>query len=42
MFSLATGFYRYLFRKPEYYILMCGIDGAGKTVCQKGWILSLS
>ena len=31
MFSLVSGFYQYLFRKPEYKILTVGLDGAGKT-----------
>jgi ADP-ribosylation factor related protein 1 len=31
MFSLMSGFYTYLFQKPTYKILLCGIDNAGKT-----------
>lgn len=31
MFSLFYGFWRYLFQKDEYYILILGLDNAGKT-----------
>ncbi|KAH9417268.1 ADP-ribosylation factor protein 1 [Dermatophagoides pteronyssinus] len=31
MFSLLYGFWRYLFQKDEYYILILGLDNAGKT-----------
>lgn len=32
MFSLMYGFYEYMFQKPEYKVLMIGLDNAGKTV----------
>eukprot|EP00041_Stephanoeca_diplocostata_P001875 m.21898 g.21898 ORF g.21898 m.21898 type:complete len:202 (+) comp12564_c0_seq2:277-882(+) len=31
MFSLLSGLVQYLFQRPEYFILMIGLDGAGKT-----------
>ena len=31
MFSLMHGFYQYLFRKPQFKVLMVGLDGSGKT-----------
>ena len=31
MYSLVTGFYKWYFQKPEYKILIIGLDGAGKT-----------
>lgn len=31
MFSLLYGFWRYLFQKDEYYVLILGLDNAGKT-----------
>ncbi len=31
MFSLLMGFYRYLFRKQQFQVLIVGIDYAGKT-----------
>ncbi|EDQ92987.1 uncharacterized protein MONBRDRAFT_2913, partial [Monosiga brevicollis MX1] len=31
MFSLLSGFYDYLTRRPEYYVLILGLDNAGKT-----------
>ncbi len=32
MFSLLSGLWQYLFRKDEYYVLLVGLDNAGKTV----------
>ena len=32
MFSLLAGAYQYIFEPREYYILILGIDNAGKTV----------
>lgn len=32
MFSLLCGLYSTLTEKPEFKILMVGLDGAGKTV----------
>eukprot|EP01104_Vermistella_antarctica_P018958 TRINITY_DN721_c0_g1_i1.p1 TRINITY_DN721_c0_g1~~TRINITY_DN721_c0_g1_i1.p1 ORF type:complete len:231 (-),score=27.79 TRINITY_DN721_c0_g1_i1:88-780(-) len=31
MFSLLFGFLRYIFSKQEYYVLILGVDNAGKT-----------
>jgi ADP-ribosylation factor related protein 1 len=31
MFSLIVGFWRLLFRKTEFHVLILGVDGAGKT-----------
>ncbi|XP_074603679.1 ADP-ribosylation factor related protein 1 [Brevipalpus obovatus] len=31
MFSLIYGFWKYLFRKDEFYVLILGLDNAGKT-----------
>jgi len=31
MFHLLSGYYRYLVRKDEYYVLIIGLDNAGKT-----------
>mmetsp|Transcript_12816 Transcript_12816/g.17671 ORF Transcript_12816/g.17671 Transcript_12816/m.17671 type:complete len:202 (+) Transcript_12816:43-648(+) len=31
MFGLFYGFYQYLFNKPEYKVLVLGVDNAGKT-----------
>ncbi|CAG8509020.1 4734_t:CDS:2 [Paraglomus occultum] len=31
MYSLLKGFYKYLARKEEYYVLLLGLDKAGKT-----------
>jgi len=31
MFSLLFGFWQYLFKKAEYYVLILGLDHAGKT-----------
>lgn len=33
MFSLIMGFWKMLFKKSEYQVLIVGIDYAGKTVC---------
>jgi hypothetical protein len=32
MFSLMSGFIHYLFSRPEYFVLVIGLDNAGKTV----------
>ena len=32
MFSLIYGFYQYWFQKDEYYVVIIGLDNAGKTV----------
>lgn len=32
MFSLMSGFYKYMFQKDEYFVLILGLDNAGKTV----------
>lgn len=34
MYTLVTGFYKYLTQKDEYNILILGLDNAGKTVRQ--------
>jgi len=31
MFSLLYGFWKYLFKKDEYFVLILGLDNAGKT-----------
>ncbi|XP_017494061.1 PREDICTED: ADP-ribosylation factor-related protein 1-like, partial [Rhagoletis zephyria] len=31
MFSLLYGFWQYMFQKDEYYVLILGLDNAGKT-----------
>eukprot|EP01111_Echinosteliopsis_oligospora_P017720 TRINITY_DN7788_c0_g1_i2.p1 TRINITY_DN7788_c0_g1~~TRINITY_DN7788_c0_g1_i2.p1 ORF type:complete len:196 (+),score=38.20 TRINITY_DN7788_c0_g1_i2:125-712(+) len=31
MFGLLAGFYQYLFKKTEFYVLIIGLDHAGKT-----------
>jgi hypothetical protein len=35
MYSLLSGFYNYLTQKEEYYVLIIGLDNAGKTVSVK-------
>lgn len=32
MYTLLNGLYKYLVQKDEYYILILGLDNAGKTV----------
>lgn len=32
MFTLLRGLWKYFFRKDEYYVLILGLDNAGKTV----------
>lgn len=32
MFSLFYGLYKYLFKKDEFFVLILGLDNAGKTV----------
>jgi ADP-ribosylation factor related protein 1 len=41
MFSLLYGLYQYLFSKPEYNVLIIGLDSAGKTVLPKTITCSL-
>jgi ADP-ribosylation factor related protein 1 len=33
MYALLSGLWKYLFQKEEYYVLILGLDNAGKTVC---------
>ena len=32
MFTLFYGLYKYLFKKDEFFVLILGLDNAGKTV----------
>lgn len=32
MYTLVSGFYKYLVQKNEYCVLILGLDNAGKTV----------
>ena len=32
MFALLSGLWKYLFQKDEYFVLILGLDNAGKTV----------
>lgn len=32
MYTLLSGLYQYLTQKEEYYVLIIGLDNAGKTV----------
>lgn len=32
MFGLLYGFWQYMFKKTEFYVLILGLDRAGKTV----------
>ena len=32
MYTLLSGFYKYLVQKDEYFIVILGLDNAGKTV----------
>lgn len=32
MFTLLRGLWKYFFRKDEYYVVILGLDNAGKTV----------
>ena len=32
MFTLLSGLWKYTFQKDEYYVLILGLDNAGKTV----------
>ena len=34
MYHLFSGLYKYVFRKDEYYVLILGLDNAGKTVIE--------
>ncbi len=34
MYSLLSGLYKHIVRKDEYYVLILGLDNAGKTVCE--------
>lgn len=33
MYTLLNGLYKYLFQRDEYFVLIIGLDNAGKTVC---------
>lgn len=32
MFTLVHGFYKYITQKEDFYVLLLGLDNAGKTV----------
>jgi len=32
MYTLLSGLWRYVFQKDEYFVLILGLDNAGKTV----------
>ena len=32
MYSLLSGLWSHMFRRDEYYVLLVGLDDAGKTV----------
>jgi len=32
MYTLLSGLYKYIVQKEEYYIIILGLDNAGKTV----------
>ena len=32
MYTLLSGAWRYMFQKDEYFVLILGLDDAGKTV----------
>lgn len=32
MYTLLSGFYQYIVQKDEYFVLIVGLDNAGKTV----------
>ena len=32
MYTLLSGFYKYMFQKDEFFVLILGLDNAGKTV----------
>ena len=32
MFTLLSGLWKYVFQKDEYFVLILGLDNAGKTV----------
>lgn len=33
MFTLLYGFWKHVFKKDDYFVLILGLDNAGKTVC---------
>lgn len=37
MFTLLQGLWKYFFRKEEYYVVILGLDNAGKTVIIIYW-----
>lgn len=37
MYTLLHGLYKYLVQKDEYFILILGLDNAGKTVLTLGY-----
>lgn len=41
MYTLVTGFYKYLTQKDEYNILILGLDNAGKTVRFKELLIDI-
>lgn len=41
MYTLVTGFYKYLTQKDEYNILILGLDNAGKTVRTKELLIDI-
>jgi hypothetical protein len=45
MYTLVSGFYKYMLRKDEFCVLILGLDNAGKTVSMclftKVWVGSM-
>jgi len=39
MYTLLSGLWRYVFQKDEYFVLILGLDNAGKTVSYVAFIL---
>jgi len=37
MYTLLSGLWRYVFQKDEYFVLILGLDNAGKTVSSLDW-----
>lgn len=42
MYSFLSGLYKHLTRREAYYIVIIGLDNAGKTVCTAFFSLSSS
>ena len=42
MFSLLSGLWQHAFQKQEYYVLILGLDNAGKTVRGRCRLLNLA